>query len=92
MDTEAYPLPAWAEITIHDRKGVRAFFDALIAAGINFHPDTEGHDYEPPLSHPHTYDRQMQRCFDLAEGAMIPFDVYEVAVEAIGPVKIRGER
>ena len=64
---------------IQSRADVRAFFGELLAAGVNFHPDTSASEYEPPL--PKRYDVDISKCFYLA--GLQGFDVYEVAVEAM---------
>lgn len=65
------------EIT-SDRAGVRAFFDELLAEGVNFHPDTRALEYDPPL--PKRYSVNMAKCFHIAD--LQDFDIYAVAVEA----------
>lgn len=65
---------------ISSKADVRTFFDELLADGINFHPDTCGEEYEPPIA-ARRYNAAMARCFDI--GKRFGFDVYSVACDAM---------
>jgi len=74
----AMAIREWWMMPINNRADVRAFFDALLADGINIHPDCEAADYSPPL--PPVYDTKVERCLEVSDEN--GFDVYEVCIEA----------
>lgn len=74
--------------TINTEADVRAWFDTLLAMGINFHPDTRRDDYATPDAIPADYDARMARCFAVLSAWP---SVYNVACEAFGAFYSRPE-